>query len=209
MIESIISGIGLGFVLSFLTGPVFFALIKTSIEKGFYAGVSLAAGVVVSDIFYVALTIYGTSFLALENMYRIQIGIAGSSILFIIGIYYLFKKVKVNYEQNSSKRHNTGYFLKGFIMCIFNPAILLYWLSVTSSVISISGEIKSAEILPFFGSILITQFSVDILKAYYANKLRYRIKEKTIANLNRIAGVLILIFAARLIFNLLTGHSLV
>ncbi len=209
MIESIISGIGLGFVLSFLTGPVFFALIKTSIEKGFYAGVSLAAGVVVSDIFYVALTIYGSSFLALENMYRIQIGIAGSSILFIIGIYYLFKKVKVNYEQNSSKRHNTGYFLKGFIMCIFNPAILLYWLSVTSSVISISGEIKSAEILPFFGSILITQFSVDILKAYYANKLRYRIKEKTIANLNRIAGVLILIFAARLIFNLLTGHSLV
>ena len=209
MIESIISGIGLGFVLSFLTGPVFFALIKTSIEKGFYAGVSLAAGVVVSDIFYVALTIYGTSFLALENMYRIQIGIAGSSILFIIGIYYLFKKVKVNYEQNSSKRHNTGYFLKGFIMCIFNPAILLYWLSVTSSVISISGEIKSAEILPFFGSILISQFSVDILKAYYANKLRYRIKEKTIANLNRIAGVLILIFAARLIFNLLTGNSLV
>lgn len=209
MIESIISGIGLGFVLSFLTGPVFFALIKTSIEKGFYAGVSLAAGVVVSDIFYVALTIYGSSFLALENMYRIQIGIAGSSILFIIGIYYLFKKVKVNYEQNSSKRHNTGYFLKGFIMCIFNPAILLYWLSVTSSIISISGEIKSAEILPFFGSILITQFSVDILKAYYANKLRYRIKEKTIANLNRIAGVLILIFAARLIYNLLTGHSLV
>lgn len=209
MIETIISGIGLGFVLSFLTGPVFFALIKTSIEKGFYAGVSLAAGVVVSDIFYVALTIYGTSFLALENTYRIQIGIAGSSILFAIGIYYLFKKVKVNYEQTSSKRHNTGYFIKGFIMCIFNPAILLYWLSVTSSVISISGEIKSANILPFFGSILITQFSVDVLKAYYANKLRYRIKEKTIANLNRFAGILILIFAARLIYNLLTGHSLI
>ena len=86
MIESIISGIGLGFVLSFLTGPVFFALIKTSIEKGFYAGVSLAAGVVVSDVFYVALTLYGSSFLALENKYRIQIGVAGSTILFAIGI---------------------------------------------------------------------------------------------------------------------------
>jgi len=209
MIESIISGIGLGFVLSFLTGPVFFALIKTSIEKGFYAGVSLAAGVVVSDIFYVALTLYGTSFLALENTYRVQIGVAGSSILFAIGIYYLFKTVKVNYEKTSSKRHNTGYFLKGFIMCIFNPAILLYWLSVTSGVISISGEIDAAEVVPFFGSILITQFSVDVVKAYYANKLRYKIKEKTISNLNRIAGVLILIFAARLLYNLLTGHSLI
>jgi threonine/homoserine/homoserine lactone efflux protein len=209
MIESIVSGIGLGFVLSFLTGPVFFALIKTSIEKGFSAGVSLAGGVVVSDIFYVGISLYGSSFIALENAYRVQIGIAGSSVLFIIGLYYLFKKVKVNYEQTSSKRKNTGYFIKGFLMCIFNPAILLYWLSVTSSVISISGEIKSTEIIPFFGSILITQFSLDVLKAYYANKLRYKIKEKNIARLNRIAGVLILIFAARLIFNLLTGHSLI
>jgi threonine/homoserine/homoserine lactone efflux protein len=209
MIESIVSGIGLGFVLSFLTGPVFFALIKTSIEKGFYAGVSLAGGVLVSDIFYVGISLYGTSYIALENAYRMQIGIAGSSILFIIGLYYLFKKVKVNYEQGSSKRKNTGYFIKGFLMCIFNPAILLYWLSVTSSVISISGEIKSSEIIPFFGSILITQFSLDVLKAYYANKLRYRIKERNIARLNRIAGVLILIFAVRLIYNLLTGHSLI
>ena len=119
------------------------------------------------------------------------------------------KKVKVNYEQASSKRKNTGYFIKGFLMCIFNPAILLYWLSVTSSVISISGEIKSSEIIPFFGSILITQFSLDVLKAYYANKLRYKIKEKNIAQLNRVAGVLILIFAVRLIYNLLTGHSLI
>ncbi|SKB28736.1 LysE family translocator [Daejeonella lutea] len=209
MIESIISGIGLGFVLSFLTGPVFFALIKTSIEKGFYAGVSLAAGVVVSDIFYVALTLYGSSFLALENTYRVQIGVAGSTILFAIGIYYLFKKVKVNYEKTTSKRHNTGYFLKGFLMCIFNPAILLYWLSVTSGVVSISGKIDTSEVIPFFGSILVTQFSVDVIKAYYANKLRYKIKEKTISNLNRIAGVLILIFAVRLLYNLLTGHSLI
>jgi threonine/homoserine/homoserine lactone efflux protein len=209
MIESIVSGIGLGFVLSFLTGPVFFALIKTSIEKGFYAGVSLAGGVLISDIFYVGISLYGSSFIALENEYRVQIGIAGSSILFIIGLYYLLKKVKVNYEQTSSKRKNTGYFFKGFLMCIFNPAILLYWLSVTSSVISISGEIKSSEIIPFFGSILITQFSLDVLKAYYANKLRYKIKEKNIAQLNRIAGVLILIFAVRLIYNLLTGHPLI
>lgn len=209
MIESIISGIGLGFVLSFLTGPVFFALIKTSIEKGFYAGVSLAGGVLVSDIFYVSLSLYGSTFLALENQYRMQIGIAGSIILFAIGLYYLFKKVKVNYEQNTSRRHNTGYFIKGFLMCIFNPAILLYWLSVTSGVISISGEIKSSEILPFFGSILITQFSLDVLKAYYANKLRYRIKEKNIARLNRIAGILILIFALRLIYNLLSGDTLI
>ena len=209
MVESIISGIGLGIVLSFLTGPVFFALIKTSIEKGFYAGISLAGGVLTSDIFYVALTLYGSSFLALENKYRVYIGIIGSIVLLSIGVYYLMKKVKINYENTTSKRHNTGYFFKGFFMCIFNPAILLYWISVTSGVISVSGEFEPKDIIPFYGSILITQFSMDVIKAYYANKLRYRIKEKTILHLNQIAGVLIIIFALRLIYNLSTGHSLI
>jgi len=209
MLESIISGIGLGIVLSFLTGPVFFALIKTSIEKGFYAGTSLAGGVLTSDIFYVAVTVYGSSFLALENSYRMYIGIIGSVILLTIGVYYLIKKVKINYENTSSKKHNTGYFFKGFFMCIFNPAILLYWISVTSGVISVAGEFEARDIIPFYSAILITQFSMDVIKAYYANKLRYRIKEKTIAHLNQIAGVLIIIFALRLIYNLATGHSLI
>ena len=199
MLETIISGIGLGLVLSFLTGPVFFALIKTSIEKGFYAGVSLAGGVLISDIFYVALTLFGTSFIALENTYRLPIGITGSVVLLSIGIYYLFKKVKINYENITSTRHNTGYFFKGFFMCIFNPAVLIYWVSVTSSVISIAGQFKPAEIIPFFGSILLTQLGVDAIKAHYANKLRYRIKEHTMKRLNQIAGVLIIIFAFRLI----------
>ncbi|WP_026898622.1 LysE family translocator [Daejeonella oryzae] len=209
MLESIISGIGLGLVLSFLTGPVFFALIKTSIEKGFYAGVSLAGGVLLSDILYVALTLYGTSFLALENTYRLPIGITGSIILLSIGVYYLFKKVKINYENSTSKRHNTGYFFKGFFMCIFNPAILLYWISVTSGVISVAGEFQAKNIIPFYSAILLTQFSIDITKAYYANKLRYRIKEKTISRLNQVAGILIIIFAFRLIYNLVIGHSLI
>ena len=209
MLESIISGVGLGIVLSFLTGPVFFALIKISIEKGFYAGMSLSAGVLVSDILFVVLTVYGSSFLALESTYRLQIGIAGSIIMLSIGIYYIFKKVKINYSSTTSKRHNTGFFLKGFFMCIFNPAVLLYWVTVTSSVISVSGKFEAREIVPFFASILLTQLSSDAIKAHYANKLRHRIKEKTMARLNQVAGVLIIVFALRIIYNLVVGHSLI
>ncbi|TZF81535.1 LysE family translocator [Pedobacter sp. BS3] len=204
MIESIISGIGLGIVLSFVTGPVFFALIKTSIEKGFHAGLSLAGGVLMSDIIYVSLSIYGSSFLAIERQYRTPIGLVGSIIMLSIGAYYLFKKVKINYQKTTSKKHNTGYFFKGFLMCIFNPGMLLYWVTVTGGVMSISGgNLKPQQILPFFGCILITQFSMDSLKAYYANKLRYRIKENTLAWFNRIAGILIIIFAFRLMFGVL------
>src|SRR5687768_5422758 len=110
MLETIITVIGLGIVLSFVTGPVFLALIKTSIEKGFHAGMWLAAGVVLSDIAYIALTLYGSSFVTVENSYKVPIGIIGSTVLLGIGLYYLLKKVKLNHENINCKKRNTGYF---------------------------------------------------------------------------------------------------
>ncbi len=208
MLESIIEGIGLGIVLSFATGPVFFALLKTSIEKGFHAGMWLAAGVLLSDIAYVSLAIYGSSFLKFENQYRLPIGIIGSAVLGGIGCYYLFKRVKINYQNTPSTKRNTGYFLKGFLMCIFNPSLFLYWVSVTSGLISVKGELMPNEVIPFFGCILLTQFSMDTLKAYYANKFRYRIKERTIILLNKVAGTLILIFALKLVYSLIFSNTL-
>ncbi len=209
MLELIVSGIGLGIVLSFLTGPVFFALIKTSIEKGFYAGVALAGGVVISDFIYMTITLFGTSLLSFESTYRLPIGIVGSVVLMSIGLYYLFKKVEINYVEESSRIKHAGYFFKGFFMCIFNPFILLYWVSVSSGIYSVYGELSSSQIIPFFGAILITLFAMDTTKAYFAYKLRYKIKQKNIQNLNRIAGVVIIIFALKLIYNLMTGHSLI
>ncbi len=209
MLELIVSGIGLGIVLSFLTGPVFFALIKISIEKGFQSGVALATGVLVSDAVYVIITLFGTSLLTFEAKYRLPIGIVGSAVLLGIGSYYLFKKVKINYECVPSSKKNAGYFLKGFFMCIFNPFILLYWISVTSGIYSLKGELNSQQIIPFFGSILITLFGMDVLKAYFAHKLRYKIKEKSIQKLNNIAGVIIIIFALKLIYNLIFTETLI
>ncbi|TKB98961.1 LysE family translocator [Pedobacter cryophilus] len=209
MLELIVYGIGLGIVLSFLTGPVFFALIKTSIEKGFYAGVALASGVVISDLVYVVITLFGTTLLSFESTYRIPIGIMGSVVLMSIGLYYLLKKVKINYDEIPSKTKHAGYFLKGFFMCIFNPFLLLYWVSVTSGVYSVYGNLTSREVIPFFGAILITLFGMDTLKAYLSHRMRYKIKEKTIQNLNKIAGVLIIVFALKLIYNLIFSDTLI
>lgn len=209
MLELIISGIGLGLVLSFLTGPAFFALIKTSIEKGFYAGVALAAGVVVSDFIYMAITLFGTSFLSFEKAYRIPIGIVGSIILLGIGSYYFFKEVKINQDKTTSRIKHAGYFFKGFFMCIFNPFILLYWISVTSGIYALYGTLTGEQIFPFFGSILITLFVMDTLKAYLSYKLRFKIKEKAIQRLNKIAGIVIIIFALKLIYNLIFTTTLI
>lgn len=208
MIEAVISGIGIGLVLTFLTGPVFFALIKTSIERGFQAGVALALGVVCSDVVFVGAILFGSQLFDINPETKIWIGVIGSVILFAIGIRYLFKKAEVNYTNvPPTTRNRFGYFLKGFLMCIFNPTILFHWVTVigTASTIYHQGiHNRQLKIGIMFLTILIVQFGLDTTKAFYANKLRDRISVKLVHRLNEVAGIALIIASLILMDKLVT-----
>lgn len=204
MFETILQGIGAGILFSFLTGPVFFSMIKTSIEKGFKAGFSLAIGVLFSDIIFITLTIFSTQFVDYNAEYNKYVGVIGGLFLFGIGIYYLFSKVKVNYEiSDAIKIRKRGYMLKGFLMCLLSPSTLMFWVMV-GGIISVQLHYNMTEKIVFFVIAMTTQLSVDCAKTYYAAKLRYRIKEKNIQSLNKIAGAVILIFAIRIFIEVMS-----
>ncbi|MES2276827.1 MAG: LysE family translocator [Bacteroidota bacterium] len=210
MIEAVISGIGIGLVLTFLTGPVFFALIKTSIEKGFHAGVAMALGVVTSDVVFVGAILFGSQFFDVSPQTKTIAGITGSIILFGIGIHYIFKKADVNFKNTTPKRiKRAGFFLKGFLMCIFNPTILFHWVTVigTASTIYHTGvPHRGLKLAIMFITVLVVQFSMDATKAFYANKLRDRISEKLVHRLNEVAGIALIIASLILVDKLVTHY---
>jgi len=210
MIEAIISGIGIGLVLTFLTGPVFFALIKTSIEKGFHAGFALALGVVSSDIFFVGAILFGSQFFEVSAQAKTIAGLVGSIILFGIGIHYIFKKADVDFKNPTPKRvKRAGFFLKGFLMCIFNPTILFHWITVigTASTIYHQGvPDRGLKLATMFLTVLVVQLGMDTTKAFYANKLRDRISEKMVHRLNEVAGIALIIASLILVDRLYTHY---
>ncbi len=207
MLVANLSGIGVGIILSFLTGPVFFALIKTSIEKGFFSGAALATGVLLADISWVTITFYGTRILEFEARYQKLTAVFGGVFLIAVGVYYIAKKVELKYEAIEDKFHfgHAGYLVKGFLITFFNPSVLVFWITVNSilkSVFHIDNEFDNYENILFFTSTLLTCYTMDITKAYFANKLRNKISGRTIITMNRIAGVVIICFGCRLILNL-------
>lgn len=206
MFEAILQGIGAGILFSFLTGPVFFSMIKTSIEKGFTAGFSLAIGVIFSDIIFITLTIFSSQFVDYNSTYNQYIGIIGGLFLFGIGLYYLFNKVKVSYDiSDTIKIKKRGYILKGFLMCLLSPSTLMFWIMV-GGIISVQLHYDMTEKVVFFVIAMATQLSVDCIKTYYAAKLRYKIKEKNIQSLNKIAGAVIIIFAVRIFIEVILKY---
>ncbi len=200
MFEAILLGLGAGIISSFLTGPVFFAMIKTSIEKGFMAGFSLAVGVIISDVILIALVLFGSQFLVYQESFDKYVGIFGGIFLLVVGIYYLLSKVSINYENNTiMKISKRGYLIKGFLMCILTPSTLMFWI-IVSGIISVKLNNRLNEKLFCFFIAMATQLAIDSLKSYYSSKLRYHIKESTLSKLNKVAGIIIIAFALWLIY---------
>lgn len=199
MFEAILLGMGAGLISSFLTGPVFFAMIKTSIEKGFKAGFSLAVGVIISDVVLIGLVLYGSQFLVYQESFDKYVGIIGGFFLLAVGVYYLYSKVAINYQDKGIvKVSKRGYLLKGFLMCILTPSTLMFWI-IVSGIISAKLSSLEEKLFCFFIA-MATQLTIDGLKSFYSSKLRYRIKEDALRKLNKIAGVIIIGFAIWLIY---------
>ncbi len=203
MLIAILGGLGVGIILSFLTGPVFFALLKTSVQKGFQAGIALASGVLLGDIIYVIITFFGARFIPFKENYSFLTSIIGGLVLMAIGLYYVFSKPAINLEGSKSKLNiaHAGDFINGFILCFFNPSVLIFWLTVNGilkTIFHIDNQFDNLENIVFFSTVLATCFSFDILKVYAADKLRNRINKSMIRLMNRIAGFVIMFFGIRL-----------
>ena len=199
MFEAILLGVGAGIISSFLTGPVFFAMIKTSIERGFKAGFSLAVGVIISDIILIGLVLFGSQFFDYKASFDKYVGIIGGAFLLAVGIYYLVSKITVHYDSKTLKRGSKrGFVLKGFLMCILTPSTLMFWI-IVSGIISVKLNNMLNEKLVCFFIAMVTQLGIDGAKSYYSSKLRYKIKEDALKKLNKIAGIIIIFFAFWLI----------
>jgi len=60
MIEDIQAAVPLGFFLAFMIGPVFFVLLETSATRGFRAALAFDLGVILADVFFIAIAYFSS-----------------------------------------------------------------------------------------------------------------------------------------------------
>ncbi|UKJ08911.1 LysE family translocator [Solitalea lacus] len=203
MLLAIFSGIIVGLVLSLLTGPTFFSLLKISISRGFKSGVYFSAGVFLSDVIYIVLAVVFSLLIGFEEQYRQIIYIIGGTFLVGIGSYYIFKKVKISNEPTKALK-NTAYFFKGFLMCMLNPMMLFYWITISTK---FTESYTHPELLGFLAATSLTILSSDIGKSYFVSKYRSYINTRHIMWLNKTAGVVIVGYAVfRLLIPVILKH---
>ncbi len=196
MIEDIQAAIPLGFFLSFMIGPVFFVLLETSATKGFRAALAFDFGVIIADIFFIALA-YFSSFQLLENLSN-QPGlyVFGGMILTVYGVILLLKKQKRNEENPEEiivvKTNYLGLFIKGFFLNFINIGVLVFWLAI---VIGFGSALNndSNRVLVFFGTMIGAYFATDIVKILLAKQLKRKLTPLRIAKVKKLLGLILII----------------
>jgi threonine/homoserine/homoserine lactone efflux protein len=200
--EIVVNGIISGFVLALLVGPVFFTIIQTSIERGFNSGFFVAIGVSLSDAVYIFISYLGLVQLTDSESSRHLLAYGGGLVLFGFGIYYLFIKSRrlSNFSpENISYRSPMKLIAKGFIINGLSPMVLFFWVATVGIATTQLGYTTAREASTFFISIVSTVFVTDIIKAKLADKLRLLITPRFIRLLNIVLGLVLVVFACRLI----------
>ncbi len=204
MLEAMLKGLTFGLLLSIAVGPVLFSIIKQSLNNGHRGGFAFIIGVSVSDISLVLVSNIFTELFNSLKEYKTEIGVAGCVLLVSMGIYFLFfKKVKVNEEgKQVFKFRKSDYvkiFLSGYFMNTLNPAVFIFWITTSTAIISHSVQQR----IVIFVTCLVWMLGTDILKVLLAGKIRNRLTPHNIHIINRINGIILIVFGIALIWGLI------
>jgi threonine/homoserine/homoserine lactone efflux protein len=210
MMESVLKGLALGFVLALSVGPIIFTIIKQSLNNGHKGGFSFVAGVWVSDILLVVLSNTLTALVseALEHTRVIAFG--GSAFLICMGVYFVFfKKVSLGRDSAGNdarfrKRDMARVFASGFIINTLNPGVIFFWLG-NATVLSLTHTLRERIII--FSVCLLVNMSADVGKVMMAGKLRSKLTLKMLSIINRISGTILIGFGIALLWGVIFYHK--
>ncbi|WP_291870956.1 LysE family transporter [Maribacter sp.] len=193
MLEDIQGAIPLGFLLSFMIGPVFFVLLETSAIKGFRAAIVFNLGVILADIVFITVA-YFSSFQLLENLSNEPgLYVFGGVILVIYGITSIVKKeVKKEESIKITSGHYVSLLIKGFLLNFINIGVLVFWLGIII-VVGPSLNNDSNRIIIFFSAVLSTYFITDIFKILLAKQLKKKLTFERIRLVKKILGIVLII----------------
>ncbi len=194
MILPFLHGALLGILLSIFVGPIFFVLIRTSINDGFKNALYMIFGIFLSDVGCIFLCYMGLVQAFANPAYKKWILLGGGIILTVTGLITFLSKKEINQNKiDTGGVRSFGLMIKGFLFNITTPTVILFWIGAVGFAVS-SYQGDRNMVIFYFAGTLFTVLSIDVLKAYLASKIRNWFTPKVMHRINKVTGIGILVF---------------
>jgi threonine/homoserine/homoserine lactone efflux protein len=138
--------------------------------------------------------------------------IVGGALFLAYGAYYFFwKKVDAHdltsiVSGSNSAKSYILLLIKGFLLNLANPMVVFYWFSVMTLADGGTKMDKNTAVVVFVTVILVTFFSIDLLKIMGAKKLRPLLNAKRLNFLNKFIGMVFIVFGVALAVRGVLGY---
>ncbi len=202
-------GLAVGLLVSAPMGPVGILCIQRSLSKGRLTGLYTGIGAAISDLIYCLLTGFGLVFIE-EFLERNQtvIQLVGSIVLIGFAIWLFRKNPTAGIRSPEVEAGSPGRdILGGFLFTFSNPLILFLIIGLFARFNFLAPQHKFYHYIVGYIGIVGGALGWWYLVTYFVDKLRAHFNVRSMWIINRVIGVVILIFAIVGIIGALTSTA--
>ena len=196
---ALFTGLLLGLGTLLFIGPVFFYLIKRTLESGFKAGIFVALGIILGDILCLLIALYGSSEFMAQPTFVLWASIIGGTLLLFMGLKYVLKpNLDTTVKGRLQRSSLLVYGINGFLINFVNPFVFAVWFGFVSYTKALYDNGTAVFSMVITLSVI---FSTDVLKALFAERISWLIEPQKLKNIFRVFGALMICFSIRLLLH--------
>ena len=196
---ALFTGLLLGLGTLLFIGPVFFYLIKSTLESGFKAGIFVAFGIILGDILCLLIALYGSSEFMAQPTFVLWASIIGGTLLLFMGLKYVLKpNLDTTVKGRLQRSSLLVYGINGFLINFVNPFVFAVWFGFVSYTKALYDNGTAVFSMVITLSVI---FSTDVLKALFAERISWLIEPQKLKNIFRVFGALMICFSIRFLLH--------
>ena len=195
----LLKGLILGFLIAAPVGPIGVLCIQRTLTKGRISGFVSGLGAATADAFYGAVAAFGLIFISnvlIEQQFILRL--CGGIFLLYTGLKIFYSKPRENSRIESKTNLMTDY-ISTFFLTITNPITIISFTALFAGIGFMIGNFTTSGFLVvgvFLGSALWW-----LILSFGIKWIQFNVKNFSLELINKISGIVILIFALVVLVN--------
>ncbi len=200
MLEFILKGIVVGIIVTAPVGPIGLLCIQRTINRGMLSGLVTGVSSAMADIMFAIIA--GFSISAIGNFMEVNkliIRLIGGIIVLILGIrIYTINPVKRLRHQKPQKSSYFSDAISGFLITLTNPVVIIVFGAAFAS-LGLNEAQENKEIILTITGIFIGASAWWTTLTFLINIFKTKINLRKMFWINRITGILVVLFGIAII----------
>ena len=189
-----------GFLVSIPVGPINISIVNEGARRGFGWAFLIGLGATIMEVIYCAIAFAGFTHLFDSRVVKATMELVSFLLMMFLGVKYLIAHslpaTTRSVESIEHRLHPHTAFWTGFVRCLGNPGVLLFWITISATFISHdwmddTWQSKGACLL----GVTLGCFSWFTLLSSLVSRGHGRFSTSTLVRMSQFSGASLLIFA--------------